>query len=204
MRGVWLGASRGQGVSRRRCEGRLADRLPLPLPGLRGTTRLLRLRLNPGARRLTDRDPDRLRLDGPSHRPRTWPRLEGRRGPLSTSPPGSASAITRASRADPCRALARSDAALLASGSGTRSTTSHVLRKRFTLASVRGLPVRDSTRTIDGTTGGQRPSFLNARITARVSAFRRASLLTPPELPTGAVADAPRRRCGLLLGGFRQ
>ena len=110
----------------------------------------------------------------------------------STSPPGSAIAMTRASTAEPFWAWVRSDAARRAMRSGTSSAMSHVFRKRFTFTSEPCLPVRHSTRTTDGTTGGQSPVRRKARIFASESVFRRASPVTPPESKT-SLLNRPAR-----------
>src|SRR5689334_16457511 len=140
------------------------------------------------------------------------------KSPVRTVPPGSAAAVTSASTADPVRALARSQAARRASGTGTLSATSHVRRKRLCAASRGPSPVRHSINTIEGTTGGHKPSARNAAISAAARAERSAKRVTAPESrtsiqgrfasagPRGAPgSDPPRNGLGtglLLLRGL--
>ena len=58
---------------------------------------------------------------------------------------------------------------------------SQVFKKRLVTASVRCRPVKDSTSTTEGTTGGQRPSRISTSIIAAALWLRLASWLTPPE-----------------------
>jgi len=113
-----------------------------------------------------------------------------RRSPLSTVPPSSAAATTTASTGEPRRANARRAAARRARRSGTSSSTSQTLRNRLTAASVPWRPVSDSTSTMDGTSGGHRPSRRKTKIAAAESWFRRASRLTPPESSTNMTQPA--------------
>ena len=69
-------------------------------------------------------------------------------------------------------ACPRSRAARLANARGTDSSMSHVLRNRFVTASRPESPVRDSTRTIEGTRGGQSPTSRRATINARARLLR--------------------------------
>ena len=108
------------------------------------------------------------------------------KSPLSTAPPGSATATTKASTADPRPADARSSAARRASCCGTSSMISQVFRKRLVRTSLRSLPLRHSTRTTEGTRGGQMPSRTKAAIMAAVSWLRRAKRVTAPEASTSA------------------
>jgi hypothetical protein len=100
---------------------------------------------------------------------------------VSTVPPGSANATTRASTADPRRASRRSRAARRARDSGIASAMSHVLRNRFSFASRPACPCKHSTRTNAGIVGGHRPSSRRATIRARARRERSASWLTAPE-----------------------
>ena len=106
------------------------------------------------------------------------------RSRVSTVPPGSAKATTVASTAEPRPAWARKAPALRASPSGRSSMMTQVLRNRSTIVSVRGCPDSDSTRTIEGTTGGQIPSFLNAVTSDAAFRSRSDRRLTAPESRT--------------------
>ena len=125
------------------------------------------------------------------------------RSRVSTVPPGSAKATTVASTAEPRPAWARNAPALRASPSGRSSMMTQILRNRSTIVSVRGRPDSDSTRTIEGTTGGQIPSFLNAATS--VAAFRSRSdrRLTAPESRTNRFipprSQALGRGCGVRV-----
>ncbi len=129
------------------------------------------------------------------------------RSPLITVPPGSATAVTRASTADPVCARARSQAALRASARGTVSAMSHVRRNLCWTASLGPSPVRHSMSTTDGTTGGQRPSARKALISAAARPERSASRVTAPESRTNTgvpvswpAASAERRSAGRWHG----
>ncbi len=61
---------------------------------------------------------------------------------------------------------------------------SHVFRKRFVRTSVRWRPLRHSTRTAEGTIGGQNPSRFSAVIIAAASWLWRDRRVTPPESST--------------------
>ena len=105
------------------------------------------------------------------------------RSVVNTAPPGSADATTIASTADPCPALVLRRAARRARGSTSSSAISQVFSNRLTGASA-GLPVRHSTRTAEGTTGGHSPSersFLIRAAEYRLGCERR---LTAPESRT--------------------
>ena len=104
--------------------------------------------------------------------------------PVSTTPAGSAVATTTASTADPRRAWLRSRAPRLTKETGSDCWMSHVLRNRLVMASRPESPVRHSTRTTDGTSGGQRPSSRRATINAAARLPRAARRLTPPESRT--------------------
>ena len=126
---------------------------------------------------------------------------------VSTVPPGSAKATMAASTAEPWPAWARRAPARRAVSSGRSSTMKQVLRNRFTVTSVRWRPDNDSTRTIEGTTGGQIPSCLNASTSATAFRPRSDRRLTAPESRTSRVMHLHqpfrRRGCGvrkLVLG----
>ncbi len=106
------------------------------------------------------------------------------RSPVRTVPPGSATAATRASTADPVCASVRSQAARRASGTGTLSATSQVRRNRWCAASLDPSPVRDSIKTTEGTTGGHKPSARRAVISAAARGERSAGRVTAPESRT--------------------
>lgn len=136
------------------------------------------------------------------------PRSDG--SDVRTEPPGSAHATTSASIADPRRACERRAAARRARRSGTSSTTSQVLRSRFTKASRAASPRSDSISTGVGTSGGHRPSVRSASRSAAAEVDRSASRETPPESRTSTSAgdligspDQPPGDCpgpGCLLG----
>jgi len=103
---------------------------------------------------------------------------------VSTLPSGSASAITSASTAEPRRARVRICAARRARLSLTVSTMLHVFRNRFVGASRPTCPCKLSTRTTDGTSGGQRFASRNVTINAAAARDCSANRLTPPESKT--------------------
>lgn len=127
----------------------------------------------------------------PSANAASTPRSPG--SEVNTVPPGSAAATTIASTADPRRALVRRLAARRALARGRDSRTSHVFNKLLVLASRRGSPVRLSTSTSDGTSGGHAPSLRSAVSNAAVSRDRRDRQLTPPESKTTSATSARRR-----------
>lgn len=113
-------------------------------------------------------------------------------------PPGSASATTRASAADPRAARRRSSAARRASRCGTTASTRQVLRNRLMFASRPGRPGHDSTMTMVGTIGGHSSTLRNEWINARARVERSASRLTPPLSRTSNVnrpASSPGHGC---------
>jgi hypothetical protein len=93
--------------------------------------------------------------------------------PVRTDPLGSARATTRASTADPRCATARRMPARRASCSGTSSTMSQVFKNLFVTASCCERPLRHSTRTTVGTTGGQMPWRTKTVMSAAASGLRR-------------------------------
>ncbi len=105
---------------------------------------------------------------------------------VSTEPPGSATATTNASTADPRRASERRRAARLATRSPIPSRTSQVLSSRFVGASLAGSPCKHSMSTGDGTTGGQSPFRRNSSIKATARLVRAARKETAPESRTSA------------------
>jgi hypothetical protein len=113
------------------------------------------------------------------------------RSPVTTVPPGSAIATTRASTAEPARARRRSSAARRAVDSLTDGSMMHIFKNRWVLASRRGSPYRDSTRTIVGTTGGHSSCALNARMSDRAVLVRAERRNTPPLSRTST--DQPTR-----------
>lgn len=117
--------------------------------------------------------------------------------PVSTAPFGSATATTSASTADPRLACARNLAVRRASGIGSVSTVSHVLRKRLATASRAGSPVRHSMSTAEGMMGGQRFCSRKATISAAARRFRAARRLTPPasRTSTGSAGRSYRSLC---------
>ena len=110
---------------------------------------------------------------------------------VSTVPPGSANATTSASTAEPRRARRRSRAARRATDSGITCAISQVFRNLFPLASRPAWPWRHSTKTTDGTLGGQSPSSRNARINASPPRERSARRVTPPESRTNTKSNQP-------------
>ena len=118
--------------------------------------------------------------------------------PVSIVPPGSAVATTIASTADPFRAAARRAAARRARCWGRSSRSSQILRNRLVSAPVRWRPLRHSTRTTEGTSGGQIPSSLRTEMIAAASWLCRESRLTPPESRTSWLKRSERQH---LAGG---
>ncbi|MDQ1446201.1 MAG: hypothetical protein QOI20_2665 [Acidimicrobiaceae bacterium] len=115
------------------------------------------------------------------------------RSPVSTVPPGSATAATTASTAEPRLAFVRNEAARRANASGIASRTSQVRRKRFAAASLGPSPLKLSTRTTLGTSGGHKPSSRSARISASARGDLSESRVTAPESRTSTSSPcAPR------------
>jgi hypothetical protein len=106
---------------------------------------------------------------------------------------GSPSATTMASTAEPRRAFVHSQAARRATGSGSAPTTSQAFKSWLTRASRRPWPVRDSTSTALGTTGGQRPSRRSAESRARPDVDRSESRLNARSPGGSRSACGPRR-----------
>ena len=102
------------------------------------------------------------------------------RSPVTTAPPGSAIATTRASTAEPARARRLSSAARRAIDSLTDGSMMHIFKNRCVLASRLGSPCRDSTRTIVGTIGGHSSCALNARMSDRAVLVRAERRDNPP------------------------
>ena len=102
------------------------------------------------------------------------------RSPVRTVPPGSAIATTSASTAEPARARRRSSAARRAVDSLTADSMMHIFKNRWVLASRRGSPCRDSTRTIVGTTGGHSSWALSAPMSDSAVLVRADRRDTPP------------------------
>ena len=112
------------------------------------------------------------------------------RSPVTTVPPGSAIATTRASTAEPVRARRLSSAARRAVDSLTDGSMMHIFRNRWVLASLQS-PVADSTSTIVGTTGGHKSCALNARMSDRAVLVRAERRNNPPLSSTST--DQPTR-----------
>lgn len=113
------------------------------------------------------------------------------RSPVTTVPPGSAIATTRASTAEPVRANRLSSAARRAVDSLTDGSMMHIFKNRWVLASRRGSPSNDSTSTIVGTTGGHSSCALSAPMSDSAVLVRAERRDTPPLSSTST--DQPTR-----------
>jgi hypothetical protein len=100
--------------------------------------------------------------------------------PVNTVPLGSARTTTSASTAEPRLARLRNSPVRRATSTETPSSVSTVFKKRFAGASRSGWPRSDSTRTIVGTTGGQRPALRNSSRRASDFLDRSESRPKPP------------------------
>ena len=107
-----------------------------------------------------------------------------------------ACATTSASTAEPLRARVLSSAARRASVSGRAAVTSQALRNRFCGASRPAWPSKHSTKTTDGTRGGQSPSSRSARMSANALGERSARWLTPPE---SRISNGATRPCAAAV-----
>src|SRR5262249_20669911 len=95
---------------------------------------------------------------------------------------------TTASTAEPRLARPRISAARRARASESTTSTAHAFRNLFVEASRSGRPVRHSTSTALGTTGGQSPLAVNTLMSAAARIERVASRVTPPLSRTSTVA----------------